>query len=45
MSILGVEWQKNGTSGQEESALQEGKRGEKTASIIDGQPDIVSGLL
>ncbi|MBW4577552.1 MAG: transposase [Aphanothece sp. CMT-3BRIN-NPC111] len=45
MNILGVEWQKNGTSGQEEAASQEGKRGEKTASTIDGQPDIASGLL
>ncbi len=34
MSILGVEWQKNGTSGQEESALQEGKHGEKTANTM-----------
>lgn len=38
-------FQDNGTSGQEESALQEGKRGEKTASTIDGQPDMASGLL
>ncbi len=45
MSVLGVEWQKNGTSGQEESASFEGKHGEKTASTIEGKPDIASGLL
>ena len=53
MKILGIEWQKNGstlftvngTSGQEGSALKEGKHGEKTASTIDEQSDIASGLL
>lgn len=45
MNLLGTEWQKNGTSGQEESASEEGKHGEKTASTIEGQPDIASGLL
>jgi putative transposase len=45
MNLLGTEWQKNGTSGQEESASQEGKHGEKTANTIDGQLDIASGLL
>lgn len=45
MNLLGTQWQKNGTSGQEESASEEGKHGEKTASTVEGQPDIVSGLL
>ena len=44
MGILGMEWQ-NSTFGQKESASQEGKHGEKTASTIYGQPDIASGLL
>jgi putative transposase len=44
MGILGMEWQ-NSTFGQKESASQEGKHGEKTASTIDGQPKIASGLL
>jgi putative transposase len=44
MGILGMEWQ-NSTFGQKGSASQEGKHGEKTASTIDGKPDIVSGLL
>jgi putative transposase len=44
MGILGTEW-KNSTFGQKESASQEGKHGEKTASTIDGKPDIASGLL
>jgi len=43
MKMLGVEWQ-HGTSGQEESALKEGKRGEKNTSAIDGKLEIVSGL-
>jgi putative transposase len=38
-------FQDNGTSGQEGSASQEGKHGEKTASTIDEQSDIASGLL
>lgn len=45
MKILGVEWQNNSTFGQKGSASQEGKHGEKTASAIDGQLDIASGLL
>jgi putative transposase len=45
MNLLGTDWQKNGTSGQEESASSEGKHGENTASTIEGQPDIASGLL
>ena len=44
MGILGMEWQ-NSTQGHWESASQEGKHGEKTASTIDGKPDIASGLL
>lgn len=44
MNLLGTQWQKNGTSGQEESASQEGKHGEKTASTIEGKPNIASGL-
>jgi putative transposase len=44
MGILGIEWQ-NSTFGQKESASFEGKRGEKTASTIDGQPDLASRLL
>lgn len=45
MEILGMEWQNNSTFGQKESASQEGKHGEKTASTIDGQPEIASGFL
>lgn len=45
MNLLGTEWQKNGTSGQEGAASEEGKHGEKTASTIEGQLDIASGLL
>ncbi|MGB3263268.1 MAG: transposase [Microcoleus sp.] len=45
MNLLGTQWQKNGTSGQEESASEEGKHGENTASTIDEQSDIASGLL
>jgi len=44
MKVLGIEWQ-NSTFGQKESASQEGKHGEKTASVIDGKPDIASGFL
>jgi putative transposase len=44
MGILGMEWQ-NSTQGHWESASQEGKHGEKTASTIDGKLDIASGLL
>jgi putative transposase len=45
MKILGVEWHKNSTSGQEESAEQSGKHEEKTANTIDGKLDIASGFL
>jgi len=45
MNLLGTQWQRNGTSGQEGSASSEGKRGEKTASTIEGKLDIASGLL
>ena len=52
MKVLGIEWQ-NSTFGQKESAsygelsrtAQEGKHGEKTASTIDGKPDLASGFL
>jgi putative transposase len=44
MSVLGVEWQKNGTSGHEGSASQEGKTEEKTASTIEEQSKIASGF-
>ena len=43
MKMLGVKWN-NGTSGQEESAENSGKRGEKTTATIDGQLKIASGL-
>jgi putative transposase len=45
MKVLGIEWQNNSTSGQEESAEQSGKHREKTANTIEGQPDIASGFL
>ncbi len=45
MEILGVEWQNNSTQGHWESGLQNRKHGEKTASTVDGKPDIASGLL
>ncbi|PIG93685.1 RNA-guided endonuclease TnpB family protein [Gloeocapsopsis sp. IPPAS B-1203] len=45
MKVLGVEWQSNSTSGQEESGSIERKLGEKTTSTIDEQSDIASGLL
>jgi putative transposase len=45
MSILGAEWQSNGTSGHEESASEnEGKTEEKTASTIKEQSKIASGF-
>jgi len=44
MKVLGTEWQ-NSTFGQKESASNEGKHEEKTASTIEGQPDIASGFL
>jgi putative transposase len=45
MSILGVEWQANGTSGHEGSASEnEGKTEEKTASTIEEKSTIASGL-
>jgi putative transposase len=44
MKILGMEWN-NSTQGHWESAEKSGKHGEKTASTINGKPDIASGLL
>ena len=44
LNILGVEWNKNGTSGQEESSEKSGKHGEKTTAAVDQQFDTVSGL-
>ncbi len=44
MKMLGIEWH-NSTFGQKESASIEEKHGEKTASTIDRQLDIASGLL
>jgi putative transposase len=44
MGILGMEWQ-NSTFGQKESASEEGKHRERTTSIIEGKPTIVSGSL
>jgi putative transposase len=44
MNILGADWQNNGTSGHEGSASFEGKTEEKTASTIDEQSKIASGL-
>jgi len=44
MNLLGHDWN-NSTFGQKESASTEGKHREKTASTIDGQLDIASGLL
>jgi putative transposase len=44
MKMLGIEWQ-NSTFGQKESASQEEKHGEKTASTIDRRLEIASGLL
>ena len=43
MNILVIEWN-NSTQGHWEPALKEGKRGEKTASTIDGKLDIANGL-
>jgi putative transposase len=43
MIILGIEWQ-NSTQGHWGSASKDGKHGEKTASTINGQPEIASGL-
>ena len=45
MKILGIEWQNNSTFGQKESASNEEKHGEKTASTIEGKPNIASRLL
>jgi putative transposase len=44
MGILGRSWQ-NSTFGQKESASEEGKHRERTTSIIEGKPTIVSGSL
>jgi putative transposase len=43
MGILGMAWQ-NSTQGHWESASEEGKHGEKTASTMGGKPTIASGL-
>jgi len=43
MKVLGIDWN-NSTQGHWESASKDGKHGEKTASTIDGQLDIASGL-
>ncbi len=42
MKLLGMEWQSNGTSGQEESASKDGKLGEKIASTMNRQLEIAS---
>jgi putative transposase len=44
MGILGMEWQ-NSSVGHTQSASEEGKREEKTATAVDGRPETVSGLL
>jgi putative transposase len=44
MSILGMDWP-NSTQGQGESVEKSKKHGEKTTSIIDGKPDLVSGFV
>ncbi|MBW4622187.1 MAG: transposase [Cyanosarcina radialis HA8281-LM2] len=44
MRVLGIEWN-NSTFGQKESASKEEKHGEKTATTIDGQPNIANRLL
>jgi putative transposase len=44
LNILGVEWNKNGTSGHEESGLEERKPGEKTTAADEKQFDSVSRL-
>jgi putative transposase len=46
MNILGAEWQKNGTSGQEESASEnEGKHGERCTYTVDEQSKAASNSL
>ncbi|MGB6168210.1 MAG: transposase [Geitlerinemataceae cyanobacterium] len=45
LNLLGVEWNKYGTSGQEGSAPEGGKAGEKIAATADGQFDAASELL
>ena len=45
LNILGVEWNKYSTSGQEGSGLKERKHGEKTTSTVDEQFNTASGLL
>ncbi|MCU0545384.1 MAG: transposase [Oscillatoriaceae cyanobacterium Prado104] len=45
LNVLGVEWNKHSTSGQEESGSQDRKHGEKIATAVDKQFDSVSKLL
>jgi putative transposase len=45
LNILGVEWNKNSTSGHEGSAPEGGKAGEKIAATADKQFDAASELL
>jgi putative transposase len=46
LNILGVEWQKNGTSGQEESASDnEEKHGERCTATVDEQSKTASDSL
>jgi putative transposase len=45
LNILGVEWNKNSTSGHEGSAPSGGKAGEKIAAAADKQFDAASELL
>jgi putative transposase len=45
LNILGVEWNKHSTSGQEESAPKSEKAGEKIAATADKQFDAASELL
>ena len=45
LNILGMEWQNNSTQGHWESALQEEKHGEKTASSEKEQSASASGFL
>lgn len=44
MEVLGMEWQ-NSTQGHWESGSEDRKHGEKTASTIEGKPEITSGFL
>jgi putative transposase len=44
MEVLGMEWQ-NSAQGHWESESEDRKHGEKTASTIEGKPEIASGFL